>query len=325
MPEWSVLSPDKGSESMLRNEDAKPQMLELVSIGHLAESTGISIDTIRAWERRYGRPIPQRLPSGHRRYEQSNIAWLRRISEGLAKGFRPSKLVKLSEDELDSLLGKESIKEEDKAAHAHQEKLIDLVRDFQGGDLREQLEQELLQDGLRPLLRETVGPLVTAVGRAWADGTIEVRHEHFLTEILEDFLRLQRNALPRMTKGPIVVLSSLSGEPHSLGLQMAAVYAALAGCRPFILGADMPNDEIVLAATENDANVVAISISLASGGVKTDRVLEQLRKSLPEEIRLVAGGSGASGVRRGVRGVHYSKDLDQFENLLRELAEQDAD
>ena len=42
--------------------------------------TGIGRDTLRVWERRYGRPEPIRLPSGHRRYTAEQIRWLRRVA-----------------------------------------------------------------------------------------------------------------------------------------------------------------------------------------------------------------------------------------------------
>ncbi|MEC7923352.1 MAG: MerR family DNA-binding transcriptional regulator, partial [Planctomycetota bacterium] len=39
-----------------------------VSIASVSRETGIGIETLRQWERRYGKPAPVRLPSGHRRY-----------------------------------------------------------------------------------------------------------------------------------------------------------------------------------------------------------------------------------------------------------------
>ena len=79
---------------------AKPNPDELLSIGEVGEATGLSPHTIRVWERRYGRPAAVRLPSGHRRYTQDQVVWLRRIAEALANGHRPGKVLKLEEAEL---------------------------------------------------------------------------------------------------------------------------------------------------------------------------------------------------------------------------------
>jgi DNA-binding transcriptional MerR regulator len=44
-----------------------------LAIKDIAERTGIAAGTIRMWEQRYGFPEPQRLPSGHRRYRDSDV------------------------------------------------------------------------------------------------------------------------------------------------------------------------------------------------------------------------------------------------------------
>ena len=79
---------------------------ELYSIGAAAKASGISTDSIRIWERRYGRPKPVRLDSGHRRYTAEQIRWLRRVGEALAVGMRAGAVVPLSSEELDDLLGR---------------------------------------------------------------------------------------------------------------------------------------------------------------------------------------------------------------------------
>ena len=37
------------------------------------KETGLGADTLRAWERRYGLPVPNRSAGGHRLYSQSDI------------------------------------------------------------------------------------------------------------------------------------------------------------------------------------------------------------------------------------------------------------
>jgi DICT domain-containing protein len=44
-----------------------------VSIGELAARTGVAEGTLRMWERRHGFPVPERLPSGHRRYRAEDV------------------------------------------------------------------------------------------------------------------------------------------------------------------------------------------------------------------------------------------------------------
>lgn len=46
---------------------------QLLTIGDLAERTGISPATLRMWEQRHGFPVPRRLESGHRRYLEADV------------------------------------------------------------------------------------------------------------------------------------------------------------------------------------------------------------------------------------------------------------
>lgn len=51
----------------------------LLSIGDVVRATGISEDTLRAWERRFGFPLPDREPSGHRRYDPREVERILRV------------------------------------------------------------------------------------------------------------------------------------------------------------------------------------------------------------------------------------------------------
>lgn len=285
-----------------------------LSIGDLAEASGIAPDTLRVWERRYGKPEPVRLPSGHRRYRADDVPWLRRVAEALARGHRPGSVLALGARQLDALLGEEAGDPGLPAVEA----LLRSVKGFRGGALQRELARDARTMGPRRFLRERVAPLLELAGREWADGRIQVRHEHWLSEILEDVLRgLRRGAaLPEGARD--AVLATLPGETHGLGLQMAAITCVLNGVRPHVIGVDTPLDDIVAAAREFGADAVLVSVSLATGGVATDRVLADLRKRLPPRVALVAGGGGIRGPRRGPRGVVLVHGLDGLEAWLAE-------
>lgn len=44
-----------------------------LSIGEVAQRTGVGVSTLRAWETRHGFPVARRLPSGHRRYTEQAV------------------------------------------------------------------------------------------------------------------------------------------------------------------------------------------------------------------------------------------------------------
>lgn len=50
------------------------------SIRDVVERTGVAEGTLRMWEHRHGFPVPERLPSGHRRYSARDIDLVRRVA-----------------------------------------------------------------------------------------------------------------------------------------------------------------------------------------------------------------------------------------------------
>ena len=63
---------------------------------HIAsELSGVRVELIRAWERRYGFPRPQRTPSGYRVYTQRDVALLKRLKQLTEEGVAISEAVKM--------------------------------------------------------------------------------------------------------------------------------------------------------------------------------------------------------------------------------------
>ena len=216
-------------------------------------------------------------------------------------------MIPLDDEDLDALLSAHAGPSESELSA---ERYLRFIRECQRDEeLRRRLQLEIGLKGPRAFIIETVAPLITLVGRTWADGGLEIRHEHFLTEILEDQLHGIRESVPPVDDAPVVLFATLPEESHGLGLQMAAAFAALAGARASILGIDVPIAEIVAAAGDARAVAVCVSVSLARAGVATDRELAKLRSSLPDDIHLVVGGRGSRGPRRGPRDVIYFESL----------------
>jgi DNA-binding transcriptional MerR regulator len=304
----SERSPKPRSSQAIRNEG-------LLSIGDLSKGTGITPDAIRSWERRYGRPRPVRRPSGHRRYTYQDLRWLRKVAQALGRGHRASIAVLADDAELESLLGDASAADEEEIRE-----LLRLVRSFDRVAVLSILGETWSELGPYAVLERWIVPLTAAVGRAWADGELDIRHEHFLTEVLQDYLRGRRVACGLRPGAPTLVLTTLPGERHGLGLQMAALVGTLEGIRARVLGTETPVPEIVQAAREAEALGVAISVSSSTGGVATDRMLSELRGALPDAMPLIVGGGGACGPRRPVRGVLYLASLDELGERLRKGA-----
>lgn len=59
-----------------------------LSIGEISRMTGVSVATLRTWELRHGFPVPNRLPSGHRRYDASVVGAVQTVVRQRETGTR---------------------------------------------------------------------------------------------------------------------------------------------------------------------------------------------------------------------------------------------
>lgn len=59
-----------------------------LSIGDLADRTGVSAATLRVWEARHDFPVPHRRASGHRRYDEQHVEVVRDVVRRRADGVR---------------------------------------------------------------------------------------------------------------------------------------------------------------------------------------------------------------------------------------------
>jgi DNA-binding transcriptional MerR regulator len=58
-----------------------------MSIGDVARRTGVTVPTLRAWERRYGLLVPVRTAGGHRRYREEDVRRVLAVLELVRQGW----------------------------------------------------------------------------------------------------------------------------------------------------------------------------------------------------------------------------------------------
>src|ERR1043165_1858873 len=66
------------------------------------KETGLGADTLRAWERRYGLPVPNRSAGGHRLYSQRDIETIKWLMKRQAEGLSISRAVDLWNEQIAS-------------------------------------------------------------------------------------------------------------------------------------------------------------------------------------------------------------------------------
>ena len=280
----------------MAERDDVPEILQGYSIRVASRLTGISSDTLRMWERRYGFPKPARNDSQVRVYTDADIERLVLISRTLKAGFRSGEVIHRSTEELRALLATSARAEANEPLTPTLDSLIERLTADDPDGLRDELRQSVALLGPRQFLIEVAAPLVQRVGEEWADGRIGVRHEHLASEVLASQLRLLLSAYEDRAVGPVALLAGFTDEKHSLGIHMVALYLALAGVTPRVLGVNTPPDQVAEAAVALSAQVIGITISASSEIAVTDAQLRHLLAALPNEMEVWLGGSNARKV-----------------------------
>ena len=310
--------------TMPMNEDSgqPPGELRPLSIGALSRATRIPVETLRTWERRYGSPMPVRKPSGHRVYPAAAVEHLRRVGRLLIHGHRPGEILGLSTRELDALLSlsepapalvapaAELAPAADDSAARIIGRMLRATADLDRQGLLHELRSGWVRLGPLRFLDEVAGAFMVEVGRGWHAGTLEVRHEHFASACLSDFLRAAREPYDQQARGPRVVAAMLPGEAHEGGLLIASTLMALHGYRVLYLGLSTPIEQIAAAARAWDAEAVAVSVSAAMRRSRSAPAVEQLRRALPRRVGLWVGGAGAPPAAKGVERFDTLAELD---------------
>lgn len=295
----------------------KENQAVLVPIGVVARRTGIPVETLRTWERRYGVPSPERDASGRRAYSAETIEHVQLVARAIQSGERASRALRLPSQALRALLTQESedarqqtlqkmAQTDANSAVAH---WVHLAHELNGDQLEASFRSAWAELGGVRFVVERAGPFVEALGDAWASGAVGVHHEHFASERLRDFLVSTWRPMANSASGPMVVCTTLPGEHHGLGLHMAAAVAVIAGLRLTFLGSDSPLPSIARTVEQTSARAVLLSISGYSRDTDARDALHTLRQLIPDRVDIVVGGAGAPAQAHGVITLDSLSDL----------------
>ncbi len=293
-----------------------PLPMLTLSISAVERDTGLTKDTLRVWERRYGFPQPGRDAIGERAYPIDQVERLRLIKRLLDAGHRPGRVVGLDRPALEQLGGTLQPPAagpapvlDAQASRAY----LDTLRAHDVPALRDRLRGDLALLGVERFLLDVLAPLSVAVGEAWMQGRLEIFEEHVYTDAAQGVLR-QAIALlpaPRPATRPRVLLATLPGEPHALGLLMAEALLGLHGAACVSLGVQTPVWDIVRAAGAYDSDIVALGFTGSVAPTTIVDGLRELRSKLRPQVEVWAGGAAPVLQRRRLDGVRPLPALDQ--------------
>jgi methanogenic corrinoid protein MtbC1 len=251
----------------------------MYSIKAASQATGLTAETLRAWERRYGVVVPRRDSVGRRVYGPDDVLRLRLLHEATDRGHPISRLAGLGNEELARLVGQPASPTPSAAASGFAARILTAVVEFRAADCEQALTLAVALLPPQQLFIEVLHPLLTEVGERWHSGQLTVSQERLASSTIRRHLGLVLESYERAAGRPAIVLATLPGERHELGLLMAAVMCACRGFKVHYLGTELPAVEIARFAKAVGASIVGVSVVMTEG---VDSVPEQLAALVAE-------------------------------------------
>jgi MerR family transcriptional regulator, light-induced transcriptional regulator len=269
--------------------------------------TGLSAERLRAWESRHAVVEPLRTPGGSRRYRVADLERLRLLREAVEAGHRIGDVARLDEPALRACTappckGADDVWTMDEIWRPLERLEVDRVREL--------LEAKRSALGTLDFARSFVPPFLHEVGSRWASGELSVAAEHLASNLVSSMLGAALHAHRPSRSGLAIVFATPSGEPHCLGLCVAALTAADAGADPIYLGADVPEDDLVESAARARASVLALGLVTLAPELAQDAI-RRIRSKLSARIEIWIGGAAALRCPP-IRGVERIASLEQL-------------
>jgi DNA-binding transcriptional MerR regulator len=295
----------------------------MYSIKAVSQATGLSIETLRAWERRYQIVTPVRDGNGRRAYQPDDVIRLRKLREATEMGHPISRLARLGESELEDILGHDAAASSGSSPQQTlSAQIVAAAADYRPEECDRLLATALALLPISQVVAEVLAPALVEVGDRWHRGQFSVAQERIVSSAVRRQLSSVLDTYSRIATGPLMVLATPAGERHELGILMCALLAASRNVRCHYLGADLPAEDLVTYATRVKADVLAMSVVTSENIPTALAEIARIAELLPVQIELWGGGL-ALGNTRGQplpERLKALKDLGAFEREITLLA-----
>lgn len=231
-------------------------------INIVAQKTGVSAATLRAWERRYGIPVPRRTESSYRLYSEEDIDLIQRLRALCDGGMSSGEAAKVVLAELEQPAAPVLHDGVDPYTQVHAE-IIEAVEGFDPDALEFAVNRALTLGSASVIGERVIVPVMSKIGELWHAGQITVAQEHLASSLLET---TARKLIGLMQPGPgsrRMLLGCFAEDEHVLPLYGAALHLTQAGFRIVMLGARTPPAAIRQANAALSPTCVGLSVTVS--------------------------------------------------------------
>lgn len=287
----------------------------------VVQETGIKPDTLRAWERRYGLPEPERTSGHHRLYSDYDVQILKWLVARQEEGLSISRAVdhwrqleSEGESPLEYYVGDEQ--QEPLAAVVSGETLKEMRQGFVSACLefneltaRQILAQAFAQFPMEAVCFQVLQKSLQEVGIGWFEGRVTVQQEHFTSALAIRQLEALHNAAPLPHRSESIVIACAPHEQHVFSALLLALMLRHRGWHVIYLGADVPPVQLETTLQEIKPDLLIVTALT----LYTASTLLDMANLAQENDTLFSYGGAVFAVIEGVKakipGNYLGSDL----------------
>lgn len=223
------------------------------------QETNIAADTLRAWERRYGLPMPQRTSGGHRLYSQYDIETIKWLMERQAEGLSISRAVDLWNEHhasgVDPLAGFTAPSlasiQAIPAVYVSPDTSLDSLRNqwvgacmkFSESHAEQVLNQAFSLFPVEAVCAEVLQKGMAEIGSRWYENKATVQQEHFASGLAMRRLDSLLSATPAPSRSQTVLVGCPPNEWHTFTPLLLSLLLRRRGLNVVYLGANVPAED----------------------------------------------------------------------------------
>jgi DNA-binding transcriptional MerR regulator len=296
------------------------------------KETGLNADVLRAWERRYNLPQPQRTPGGHRLYSEYDIEIVKWLRTRQAEGLSISRAVELWEETIaagnDPLveftpattsLAPERLSPTEPWIENLRQQWLEANMAFDINRVDEVLNQAFAMFPVETVCTEILQRGISDIGNYWYLDKASIQQEHFASAVANRRLEVLIAATPRPTRQQTVLVGCPPGERHTFSVLMLCLVLCRRGLKVVYLGADVPIDQL----DETSAAIQVDLIILGAQQLATAATLQATALTLQSQgIPLAYGGlifNRVPRLRERIPGYFLGESLEDALHLIERL------
>lgn len=269
-------------------KSGQPENESLENLSAVLKETGLKADVLRAWERRYNLPCPQRSSGGHRLYSRRDIdtiKWLvARQNEGLSISRAVARWNDLSRAQHDPLQahplgGQGATQAAGSQLVTLRQAWLDACLHFDEAAAESVLGQAFAEFPLETVCVEVIQKNMSAVGALWHSGQASVQQEHFVSALALRKLQALISATPAPWREETILAGCPPGERHTFPVLLASLLLRRRGFRVVYLGADIPLEQAAETAASVRPALVILAAQQLPGAASLRRAADALAQA----------------------------------------------